>query len=157
MSALSSPERVFYDNGGVKPDTKLKNSILLPSCSQEALITLRRRVPADILNEAVVRAQIHRQRFAAVRAYRQKLRRTRAYFSARLTFSVSCPHFQRSHCSRAPSTGASRNLPEYKNRRSLSKPASSEAVIHIRGYHEIVLVLLQAQAGRNKASPGIST
>ena len=70
------PERVFYNDRRVVTHAQFhEEDTLSAACAQEILIPLRRAMPALVLDKAVVTAQIQRQRPAAVRAGRDKLRR----------------------------------------------------------------------------------
>lgn len=69
------PERVFYNDRRVVTHAQFhEEDTLSAACAQEILIPRRRAMPALVLDKAVVTAQIQRQRPAAVRAGRDKLR-----------------------------------------------------------------------------------
>ena len=155
------PEIVFDDAGGVVADTEFeKYNVLSPVIFHELLIPLRRSIPPGVLHESIVGPEIHAHGSAAPRASGHQ------FGGHGAPDLCAFRHRQFSFLDAVPLTyyhffhglfviiGPGKNLFSALKQTvialrveqsALIKACFLEAVIHIGGQHEIILILHQCK------------
>lgn len=139
------PERVFDDNGRIVPNAQFQKEDFLPCAGPEKVfIPFRCSVPAFVLHEGIIAAQVHGQRLPAVGTGRKKLGR---YFHILLPLD----HLPNDlliikGLLTARLTALEQAVIALRVEQPLFvEPCFLEAVVHIGGDYKVILILHQPE------------
>lgn len=141
------PKGIFDDDRRVVADARFKKQDLLSAAgAQEIFVSFCCPVPALVLDEFVVGAQVHRHRPPAVRADRQQICRDQPVFPPR-DHRADRGLVVKSFLTARPAAPEQAVIALRVEQPLFVEPRLLEAVIHVGRDHEIVLVGHQRQKG----------
>ena len=139
------PEGIFDDNGRIVPNAQFQKEDFLPCAGpKKVFIPFRCSVPAFVLHEGIIAAQVHGQRLPAMGTGRKKLGR---YFHILLPFDhLPNDRLIIKGLLTARLTALEQTIIALRVEQALFIKASFlKAVVNVCGNNEIILVLHQLQ------------